>query len=275
MSRASRRVLVVVSLVLFALVATACGSSSKSSSSSATTTPPTSGGGAAKVTGSITVSAAASLTQAFKKIGQQFEAANPGSTVKFNFDASSALVTQIQSGAPADVFASADQSNMTKLTSAGKIDGTPVVFAKNKLEIATKPDNPKNITGLSSLPTAGIIALCAKEVPCGKYAEAALTAAKVTIPESSITRGQNASATLGQVSQGDAVAAIVYVTDVKGAGSAVGGVTIPDDQNQIAVYPIGVLKSSSDSATAKAFADYVASPAGQSVLQSYGFLPPS
>jgi molybdate transport system substrate-binding protein len=268
-------VLVLVSLVLFALVVSACGSSSKSSSTSATTTPPTTAGGAAKVTDSITVSAAASLNKAFKKIGEDFQAANPGATVKFNFDSSSVLVTQINGGAPADVFASADQTNMTKLTSAGKIDGTPVVFAKNKLEIATKPGNPKHITGLSSLETAGIIALCAKEAPCGKYADAALKAANVTIPESKITRGQNATATLGQVTQGDAVAAIVYVTDVKGAGSAVDGVSIPDNQNQIAIYPIGVLKDASNAATAKAFADYVSSPAGQSVLQSYGFLPPS
>ena len=254
-----------------ALVGAACGSSSKSSSESSTTTsPPTSAAGA-KVTGSITVSAASSLNQAFKKIGQDFEAANPGAKVKFNFDASSALVTQIKNGGAADVFASADQTNMDALKNE---TNPPVVFAKNKLEIATKPGNPKNIAGLSGLASAGVIALCAKKVPCGKYAEQVLQKANVTIPESKITRGQNATTTLGQVSQGDAVAGIVYVTDVKGAGSAVDGVVIPDNQNAIAVYPIASLKGSSNAETAQAFVDYVNSPAGQQTLQSYGFLAP-
>ena len=251
------------------LAGTACGSSSKSSSSSSATTA-----AGSKVTGSITVSAAASLNQAFAQIGKNFETANPGASVKFNFDSSATLVTQIQSGAPADVFASADEANMTKLTSAGKIAGTPVVFAKNKLQIGTKPGNPKSITGLASLPNVGVVALCAETAPCGKYAAQALQEAHVTIPASNITRGQNATATIGMVSQGDANAAIVYVTDVKGAGSKVSAVSIPDDQNEIAIYPIGVLKDASNSATAQAFATYVSSPAGETVLQRYGFLAP-
>jgi len=252
-----------------AVVGSACSSSSKSSSSSSATTA-----GSSKPTGSITVSAAASLNKAFAQIGKNFEAANPGTSVKFNFDSSATLVTQIEGGAPADVFASADQANMNKLTSKDKIAGTPTVFAKNKLQIGTKPGNPKHITGLSSLPKVAVVALCAETAPCGKYAAQALQAAHVTIPTSHITRGQNATATIGMVSQGDANAAIVYVTDVKGAGSKVGAVDIPDNQNEIATYPIGVLKSSSNSVTAQAFATYVSSPAGESVLQQYGFLAP-
>lgn len=251
-----------------AVVGAACGSSSNNSASSSDAAD------SSKPTGSITVSAAASLNQAFTLIGKNFEAANPGTSVKFNFDSSATLVTQIEGGAPADVFASADQTNMNKLTSKGKVAGTPTVFAKNKLQIGTKPGNPKHITGLSSLPNVGVVALCAQTAPCGKYAAQALQSAHVTIPTSNITRGQNATATIGMVSQGDANAAIVYVTDVKGAGGKVSAVDIPDNQNEIAIYPIGVLKSASNNTTAQAFATYVSSPAGESVLQQYGFLAP-
>jgi molybdate transport system substrate-binding protein len=170
-----------------------------------------------------------------------------------------------------DVFASADEQNMDKVKNE---TNPPVVFAKNQLEIATKPGNPKKITGLSSLPTAGIIALCDKSAPCGKYADQILTKAHVIIPPDKITRGENATQTVGQVAQGDADAGIVYVTDVKGAGSAVDGVEIPADQNAIAIYPIAVLKNASNAQTAQAFVDYVNSPAGQQTLQSYGFLAP-
>ena len=248
---------------------TACGSSSKSSSSSSGTTA-----SSAKVTGSIVVSAAASLNKAFTQIGKDFEAAHPGTSVKFNFDSSATLVTQIKSGAPADVFASADTTNMDKLSSANLLAGTPQVFAKNALEIATKPGNPKNVKTLSDLETVGVVALCAVSAPCGKYAEQALQKANVTIPPGNITRGQNATATVGMVSQGDANAGIIYVTDVEGAGSSVTGVSIPADQNEIASYPIATLKNAANATTSDAFVQYVLSPAGQKTLQSYGFMAP-
>jgi molybdate transport system substrate-binding protein len=227
-----------------------------------------------KPTGAITVSAGSSLTEAFTQIGTQFEKKYKAADVTFNFDASSALVLQIQSGAPVDVFASADEANLDKLVTGGQVTAKPVVFAKNKLEIATKPGNPGKIEGLADLATAGVVALCAPEVPCGKYADAALAEAGVTTPPDQITRGQNAKATLTAVSAGDADAAIVYVTDVKAAGSSVKGVKIPNAQNQIAIYPIAPLAESQNAATAKAFAKYVASPAGQKVLKRYGFLAP-
>lgn len=227
-----------------------------------------------KPTGAITVSAAASLTEAFTQIGKQFEKRHPGTDVTFNFDASSALVLQIQGGAPVDVFASADEANMDKLVDGGQVTAKPVVFAQNELEIATKPGNPEKIETLTDLADAGTIALCAAEVPCGKYADAALVAAGVTIPTESITRGLNAKATLTAVSAGDANAAIVYVTDVKAAGSSVKGVVIPDGENQVAVYPIAPLAQASNAKTAKAFAKYVASPAAHKVLKRHGFLAP-
>jgi molybdate transport system substrate-binding protein len=238
------------------------------------TTPTAMKRATSKPTGEITVAAAASLTAAFGQITTQFEKKYPGTHVTVNADASSALVLQIQSGAPVDVFASADEANMTKLVDDGHVTAKPVDFAKNRLEIAVKPGNPLKITSLADLADAGVVALCAPEVPCGKYADAALAAAGVTIPADHITRAANATATLTAVSAGDADAAVVYVTDVNGAGKAVTGVKIPDAQNQIAIYPIAPLAAAPNSTTAKAFAKYVASPAGEKVLKKYGFLAP-
>lgn len=222
--------------------------------------------------GAITVSAAASLTEAFTEIGARFEKTYKGTDVTFNFDASSALVLQIQSGAPADVFASADEANMDKLVDGGQVTADPIVFAQNELQVAVKPGNPEKVKTLADLADVGVVALCAPEVPCGKYADAALAEAGVTIPPDQITRGQNAKATLTAVSAGDAAAAIVYVTDVEAAGSSVRGVKIPDSLNQIATYPIAPLADAENPATARAFVRYVASPAGQRILRRYGFL---
>ena len=149
-----------------------------------------------KPTGTITVSAAASLTEAFTKMGADFQKANPDTTVTFNFAASSALVAQIQGGAPADVFASADGTNMQKLVSGGQVTAEPTVFAANALTIVVKPGNPKNIKSLADLANVGTISLCADTVPCGKYAQQALTQAGVTIPADKITKGADVKATL-------------------------------------------------------------------------------
>jgi molybdate transport system substrate-binding protein len=267
--RTPRRILLLV-VVTFCLIAVAaCGSDSKSGSSTTSTTS------ASKVSGKITVSAAASLTGAFTQIEKDFHTANPDASATFNFGSSSTLATQIQQGAPADTFASADQTNMTKLTDKNLVSGSPVVFAKNQLVIVTKPGNPKNVKTLADLANAGTIALCGADVPCGKYAAQALQNAGVTIPESSITRGVDVKATLAAVTTGDANAAIVYETDAKSAGSDVDTVEIPAEQNVIATYPIAVLTGTSDKETAQAFVDYVMSSAGQATLQSFGFLPPS
>jgi molybdate transport system substrate-binding protein len=224
--------------------------------------------------GSITVSAAASLTEAFTRIGEQFEEKYDGTDVTFNFDASSALVLQIQGGAPVDVFASADEANMDRLVDGEQVTAKPVVFARNELQIATKPGNPEKIATLGDLEDAGTIALCAAAVPCGRYADAALAEAGVTIPADQITRALNAKATLTAVSDGDADAAIVYVTDVEAAGSSVHGVAIPDADNQVARYPIAPLDDAANAKTAKAFTRFVVSPAGQRVLKRFGFLAP-
>lgn len=260
-----------VAVVVAGLTLAACGSSSGSSSGGKSSTSSTTSG---KITGTATVSAAASLTEAFTKMGTEFETTNPGATVTFNFGSSSTLATQIREGAPADVFASADTTNVQTLSTAGLADGAGQAFARNQLEIVTKPGNPEKVTGLRDLATVGVVSLCGSTVPCGKYADQALATANVTIPADRITRGIDARATLAAVNTGDAEAGIVYVTDAKSAGSGVTAVVIPAAQNVIATYPILVMKSASGNAVAKAFVEYVLSAAGQTTLQSYGFLPP-
>jgi molybdate transport system substrate-binding protein len=257
-----------VPVVVLGLVA-GCSDDGAGSDASTTTTR-----AASTVTGSITVSDAASLTEAFEAIGADFTAANPDAEVTFNPGPSSTLATQIEGGAPADVFASADEANMDRLLTANLVDGEPVVFAQNQLVIVTKPGNPEGIETLADLATAGVISLCAETVPCGRYAGGVLQRASVTIPETSVTRGQDVKATLAQVTTGDAVAAIVYVTDAQTAGDDVEAVTIPDAQNAIATYPIAVLSGSGNKEAAQAFVDAVLSGQGQATLRSYGFLPP-
>ncbi len=263
----------VLFVVVMALVAAACGGDDDDSASSNTVAAATTT--VAKATGGITVSAAASLTEAFTKIGTDFKAANPDATVTFNFGSSGTLATQIQQGAPADTFASADEDNMNKLVSANLVDGRPTVFATNKLTIVTKPGNPKSVKTLADLAALPTVSLCGETVPCGKYAAQILQTAGVTIPETSVTRGQDVKATLAAVTTGDADAAIVYVTDAKSAGDAVDTVAIPDAQNAVATYPIATLTASKNNATSQGFIGCVTSEKGQATLSSYGFLPPS
>jgi molybdate transport system substrate-binding protein len=260
-----------VAVLVVGLVAAGCGSDDSGSSSATTTTT-----AASKLSGSITVSDAASLTEAFEQIGQDFTTANPKTSVTFNPGSSSTLATQIQqtNGVGVDTFASADEANMDELVSANLIDGDPVVFARNRLVIVTKPGNPKNVKTLADLPDLDIVSLCGETVPCGKYAAQILQQADVAIPETKVTRGVDVKATLDAVTHGDADAAIVYVTDAKTAGKDVTSVTIPDDQNAIAVYPIATLTGSAKKEVSRAFVDYVTGSKGQAVLRSYGFLPP-
>jgi molybdate transport system substrate-binding protein len=225
-------------------------------------------------TGSITVSAAASLTEAFTKMGTDFQKANRGTTITFNFGASSALVTQIQGGAPSDVFASADGTNMQKLVTGGQVTAEPTVFASNLLTIVVKPGNPKSVKSITDLPNLDTVSLCGETVPCGRYADQILTQADVTIPEDKITRGADVKATLSAVATGDADAAIVYVTDAKSAGNSVATVPIPTWQNAYAIYPIAPIAATTNLSLANAWIQFTVSPAGQKTLQSYGFLPP-
>lgn len=264
-------------LTVLALFVVSCGSSGSAGDTSGDPIATTAAGGApaSDLSGEITVSAAASLTEAYTRIGEDFEAANPVTKVTFTFDSSGTLSEQILSGAPSDVFASADESNMAELTDDDLVAGKPIVFARNQLAIVTKPGNPEGIESLADLVDTGVVSLCGEDVPCGAFAAQVLDGVGLEIPESSVTRGQNVKATLTAVTEGDAVAAIVYVTDAAAAGDQVETITIPKDQNAIAVYPVGVLKGAGNAEVARAFADYVVSDEGQAVLKGFGFLPPS
>ena len=186
------------------------------------------------------MSAAASLTGAFSTIKDDFVKANPDANITINFGSSGTLETQIEGGAPADVAAFADEATMKKLADKSLLAAPAQIFATNQLVIVTKPGNPKGIKTLADLATAGTISLCADTAPCGKYANQILQTAGVTIPTSSITRGQDVKTTLTAVTDGDAVAGIVYVTDAQAAGAKVDTVEIPAAQNAIAKYPIAV-----------------------------------
>jgi len=237
-----------------------------------TDTPATPAPGASSpgVTGDITVFAAASLTESFTQIGKDFEAANPGSKVIFNFAASSALATQINEGAPADVFAAASPATMATVTDAGNGEGTPVVFVKNQLVIAVAKGNPKGITGLSDLTNPDLkVALCAEEVPCGAAAQKALDAAGVTLTP--VTLEQDVKAALSQVKLGEVDAALVYRTDAKAAAADVDGIEFPESADAINDYPIVVVKNAPNQTGATAFLAYVQSDQGKAVLTAAGF----
>lgn len=261
-SSSALAVLVVLAVLAVTVVAGGCGGGDDA--------------GTQRVT--ITVAGATSAAGALTEIGDDFEAANPDVEIDFTFGSSATLATQILEGAPADVFASADEANMTTLGDAGLVSGTPAPFARNVLVIVTKPGNPAGIETLADLADAGVISLCGEEAPCGKYAAQALADARVTIDESNVTRGQNVGATLTAVVEGDAVAGIVYATDAAAAGDSVAAVAIPADIDVVATYPIATLASSTDpevAEVAEAFVAHVLSAEGQAVLAEYGFLPPT
>lgn len=247
------------------LVAGSCGSDDDESDA-APAAPATE-----SVSGDLTVFAAASLTAAFTEIGDAFMVEFPDSTVTFNFAASSELVTQIDEGAPADVYASADLGNMAKLTDAGANATEPVVFATNLAEIVVAPGNPTGITGVADLAEDDLIVVqCAPEVPCGTYATQIFENAGVTVTPRSLE--QNVKAVVTKVALGEADAGIVYVTDVTAAADDVEGVEIPADINVVAEYPIAAVAQAPNLDAARAFIDFVLGQQGQEILASDGFL---
>ncbi|GAA0579339.1 molybdate ABC transporter substrate-binding protein [Kribbella sandramycini] len=221
------------------------------------------------LSGTVTVFAAASLTGSFTQLGKDFEAANPGAKVVFNFAGSSALAQQINQGAPADVFASAAPKNMDQVTDKG----TPTTFAQNTLEIAVPKGNPGNITGLKDFTDQNKkIALCAAQVPCGAAAEKVFKAVSLTPQPDSLE--QDVKAALTKVSLGEVDAALVYKTDVLAAKDKVDGIEFPEADMAINEYPIATLTKGANAAGAKAFVDYVLSDKGKAVLTAAGFAAP-
>jgi len=256
--------------VAVTLAVTGCGSNSTSGTGG---DDPQSSASSAGVTGSLTVFAAASLTESFTQIGKDFEAANPGSKVTFSFGGSSTLATQINQGAKVDVFASAAPANMKTVTDAGNGDGTPTTFVKNQLVIAVPKGNPKGINGLSDLVKPGVkVALCAATVPCGAAANTALTAANVKLTP--VTLEQDVKSALSKVKLGEVDAALVYRTDAKADPSDVDGVGFPESAKAVNEYPMVVLKNAKNKTAAQAFVAYVLSDRGKAVLTQAGFQAP-
>jgi len=222
------------------------------------------------VTGTVTVFAAASLTKTFTQLGADFEKANPGSTVSFSFGGSSDLVTQLGAGAPADVFASADQKNMDKAVSAGVVSGEPVDFATNVLAIAVPPGNPAHVTGWKDLAKPDLkVVVCAPQVPCG--AATATVESKTGVTLKPVSQESAVTDVLGKVSSGEADAGIVYATDVKGAGKSVDSVPFPEAKDVVNTYPIAEIKQGQNFTGGAAFIAYVTGPAGRKALEAAGF----
>ena len=221
-------------------------------------------------TAEITVFAAASLQKTFTQLGQQFEAANPGTAVVFNFGGSSDLVAQLQQGAPGDLFASADAATMDKAVDDALITGEPTVFATNSMVIAVPPGNPAGIDSFAALAAPDVnVVVCAPQVPCGAATQTIEENTGVTL--SPVSEENSVTDVLGKVTSGEADAGIVYVTDVKGAGDAVEGIEIPTAVNATNRYPIGVLAGSGSPDLAEEFEDFVLGPQGQQVLADAGF----
>lgn len=272
MARTCKVLFLCASLLLGAV---ACGSDEEPTGGS--TTAGAEGSGslsffACRASGEITVAAAASLTEAFTSIGEQVEEACEGSEITFTFDSSGTLSAQILEGAPVDVFASADAADLEEVAELQR--GDPAVFARNRLVIVTKPGNPAGIEALADLADADVVALCAEDAPCGRFAAEVLDGADVRIDEGSITRGQNAKATLAAVAEGDAVAGLVYVTDAAASGDGVEAIAIPDEQNVIATYPAAAIEGPGDDALADAFVAYLFTDEARAVLADAGFLTP-
>ncbi|WP_405062511.1 molybdate ABC transporter substrate-binding protein [Kribbella sp. NBC_01505] len=244
-----------------ALTLVSCGADKPAASP-----PPSSTSSTAAVSGTITVFAAASLTGTFTQLGKDFEAANPGTKVVFNFAGSSALATQINQGAPADVFASAAPKNMDQVTDKG----TPTTFVTNTLEIAVPKGNPGKIAGLKDFTDKNKkIALCATQVPCGAAADKVFKAVGLTPQPDSLE--QDVKAALTKVSLGEVDAALVYKTDVLAAKDKVDGIEFPEAGKAINEYPIATLSKAPNAGGAKAFVDYILSDKGKTVLSAAGF----
>jgi len=221
----------------------------------------------------LLVSAAASLTNAFAEIEAAFEEANPEVDVILNLGGSSSLREQILEGAPVDVFASANTSNMDQVVEAGEVGSNPEIFARNVLQIVVPSGNPAGVTGLADLARSELlIGLCAEQVPCGDFARRALANAGVT--PAIDTNEPDARALLTKIEAGELDAGITYLTDVASTEGGVDGIDIPEDEKVLAEYPIVLLAGASSPDVASLFVEFVVSEQGQAILADHGFASP-
>lgn len=232
-----------------------------------------SGAPAAEVSGEVTVLAAASLTDVFEALAEEFEQTYPESELVFSFAASSELAAQVLAGAPADVLATANSSTMDLVTAAGLTAAAPESFAGNLLQIAVPPGNPGDVTNLDDLAREDLtVALCAPEVPCGAAAVELLDLAGVQVEPDTLE--PDVRSALTKVELGEVDAALVYRTDVRGAGDAVEGIAIPSAGEVVNEYPIASLVGAPNPAGAAAFVELVLSTTGIGALEDAGFQAP-
>lgn len=224
---------------------------------------------ASTLEGTVTVLAAASLTDVFDDLAAQFMEANPDVEVVMSYGGSSALAEQIVSGSPADVFASANESTMTTVDDAG-LAVDPVVFTTNVLELAVPAGNPGGVAGLADLADPELtIALCDPAVPCGSAAQKLLD--QEGIVASVDTLEEDVRAALTKVALGEADAALVYRTDVISAGEEVESIVIPEAASAVNNYPISLLVDAPNAKAAQAFIDFVLGEVGRKALTDAGF----
>ncbi|MEU9520028.1 molybdate ABC transporter substrate-binding protein [Streptomyces sp. NPDC048224] len=269
-ARRTRRMLQVAGAGAAALLALSACSSSDSDAGSGSDAE---AGGSDKLSGTVNVFAAASLTESFTELGKEFEKQHPGTKVVFNFGGSDSLAAGITNGAPADVFASASPKTMKVVTDADAAAGTPATFVRNRLEIATLPGNPDKVASLKDLTGDDLkVVLCDKTVPCGAAAQKALTAADLKLTP--VSYEEDVKSALNKVVLKEADAAVVYKTDVRAAGDKVEGVEFPESAEAVNDYPITLLKDAPNTAAGKAFIALVRSAEGQKVLTGAGFTAP-
>ncbi|MEO6827685.1 MAG: molybdate ABC transporter substrate-binding protein [Microbacteriaceae bacterium] len=265
-------VLVAVATTVLLLAGCAGGPSVGSetdSSAVASSASPRAGSGT--VSGDLTVFAAASLAASFGELAAEFRTEHPKVTVKpIVFDGSSTLATQLIEGASADVFASADQANMTKVLDAGELDGAARSFATNTLEIAVQPGNPDGIRTLSDLAAPRrLVVLCAPQVPCGAASKSLLALNKVKLTP--VSEEQNVTAVLTKVAAGEADAGLVYKTDIAASDGRVDAVPAANADQAVNRYEIGQPSSTTNQKAGAAFIEFVTSASGQAILHKYGF----
>jgi molybdate transport system substrate-binding protein len=216
----------------------------------------------------ITVLAASSLTGTFTQLGQEFESAHPGVTVKFAFDSSATLAQQAIGGAPADVLATADTTTMDSAKAVQA--STPKVFATNVMVLATPADNPAHVSSFADLDRSAVkFVVCVPNAPCGAVAQALLD--QDHIAGKPVSTEVDVKSVLAKLTEGEADAGIVYTTDATAAGDQVATLPIPGSGKQVTTYPIVTLSQSSNSALAQQFVDLVTGSTGQQVLARAGF----
>ena len=257
----STRLAALAVAVSAALLLAACSTPSTAPTATKTADP---------LKGTVTVLAAASLTEVYGDLAARFEKLHPNVTITESFGGSSALAAQIVQGAPADLFATANEATMKTVTDADLADGTPIVYATNILTLVVPPTNPAGVTTVADLAKPDVkVALCDKTVPCGSAAITLLAAEKLTVKP--VTLETDVKAVLTKVELDEVDAGLVYVTDAKTAGDKVKQIAVPDAANVINRYPIVVLAGSTNKAAATAFQQFILSKTGLTALKNAGF----